>query len=398
MGIKVRKMALILLSGSILLSGTACNLVRRKRVNTDEFVKKAYQETHVTEWTDPVPEGMEIQYVCVRKQRVDSRSELDDEYFEYDDHGRQTAYMEVWENGSYRVEVDYNSDGTVSATRTRQNGSQPGRPGPDTDRVFTYDEKGRIVRAKVTTKSQNNGNDSTTSFEFLYDEKGYLIATKGENDADWSPYEDWSPYGYDEETSPRKEHHVEFNQPSTLFFTTFEPYDIVTYYFDDNGLLAEVSKNGDRKIAQYTDGVLTGWKMEMPHGYSLYDTDGNYLAQYSETGELEEEREYNDHGDLVRSQSWENGKLIDDTIWEYTYDEQGIVILETSEFWSLRTKDDGSTEEHVFTASNQYTYDEHGLLIIEEQKISGRFSEIIVYDYEAVLVPSGTKVPSVPHT
>lgn len=71
--------------------------------------------------------------------------------------------------------------------------------------------------------------------------------------------------------------------------------------------------------------------MEMPHGYSLYDTDGNYLAHYSETGELEEEREYNGHGDLVRSQSWENGKLIDDTIWEYTYDEQGKVILETSE-------------------------------------------------------------------
>ncbi len=101
---------------------------------------------------------------------------------------------------------------------------------------------------------------------------------------------------------------------------------------------------------------------------------------------------------MVRSQSWENGKLIDDTIWEYTYDGQGKVILETSEFWSLRTKDDGSTEESTFTASNQYTYDEHGLLTVEESRIDGRFVEIYVYDYEAVLVPSGTKVPSVPHT
>ena len=260
MGIKVRKTALILLSGSILLSGTACNLKRRKKVNTNKFIKQAYQETHVTEWTDPVPEGMEIQYVCVRKQRVDNRSELTDEYFEYDDHGRQTAYMEVWENGSYRVEVDYNSDGTVSATRTRKNGSQIEPTAPDTDRFFTYDEKGRIVRENVTKKTQKNGNDSTTSVEFQYDEKGCLIATKGVNDTDWTPY------GYNEEPSPHTEYHVEFNQPSTLFFMDFKPYDIVTYYFDEDGLLAAVTKNGDRKKALYTDGVLTGWKMESPYG------------------------------------------------------------------------------------------------------------------------------------
>lgn len=242
MGIKVRKTALILLSGSILLSGTACNMRINKRVNADKFIKQAYQETHVTEWTDSVPEGMEIQYVCVRKQRVDDRSELRDEYFEYDDHGRQTAYMEAWENGSYRVEVDYNSDGTVSATRTRKNGSQYEPTAPDTDRFFTYDEKGRIVRENVTKKSQKNGNDSTTSVEFLYDEKGCLIATKRENDTDWSPY-----HGYDEEPFPHKEYHVEFEQPSALFSSSFEPYNIVTYYYDDDGLLAAVSKNGTCK-------------------------------------------------------------------------------------------------------------------------------------------------------
>ena len=111
-----------------------------------------------------------------------------------------------------------------------------------------------------------------------------------------------------------------------------------------------------------------------------------------------EKYEYNDHGDEVRSQSWENGKLVSDITSEYTYDEQGKVILETSEFWSLRTKDDGSTEELTFTTSNQYTYDEHGLLIINERKFNGKFDEIIVYDYEAVLVPTGTKVPSVLNT
>ena len=391
MGIKVRKTALILLSGSILLSGTACNMRINKRVNADKFIKQAYQETHVTEWTDSVPEGMEIQYVCVRKQRVDDRSELRDEYFEYDDHGRQTAYMEAWENGSYRVEVDYNSDGTVSATRTRKNGSQYEPTAPDTDRFFTYDEKGRLVRKNVTEKSRKNGNDSTTSVEFQYDEKGCLIATKGVNDTDWTPY------GYNEEPSPHTEYHVEFNQPSTLFFMSFEPYEIATYYFDEDGLLAAVTKNGDRKKALYTDGVLTGWKMESPYGYgySLYDTDENYLAGYSASGELEEKYEYNDHGDRVRSQSWENGKLVSDITSEYTYDEQGKVLLETSKFWCLTPKADGTTEELTFTSTHQFTYDEHGLLTIEEAKIDGKFVEIYVYDYEAVLVPSGTKVPSV---
>lgn len=389
MGIKVRKTALILLSVSILLSGTACNLKRRKRVNAKKFIKQAYQETHVTEWTGPVPEGMEIQYVCVRKQRVNDRSELSDERYEYDDHGHQTSYMDVWANGSYRVEVDYNSDGTVSATRIRHKGSQPGRPSPDSDGFFTYDENGRLVREE--TKETRNRKDITTSLEFLYDEKGCLIATKRKDDTDWSPY-----HGYDEEPFPHKEYHVEFEQPSALFSSSFKPYDIVTYYYDEDGLLAAVSKDGDCKIALYTDGVLTGWKMEMPHGYSLYDTDGNYLAYYSETEG--EKYEYNDHGDEVRSQSWENGKLVSDITSEYTYDEQGKVIQETSEFWSLRTKDDGSTEELTFTTSNQYTYDEHGLLIIKERKINGKFDEIIVYDYEAVLVPTGTKVPSVLNT
>lgn len=389
MGIKVRKSALILLSVSILLSGTACNLRRRKRVNAKKFIKQAYQETHVTEWTGPVPEGMEIQYVCVRKQRVNDRSELSDERYEYDDHGHQTSYMDVWANGSYRVELDYNSDGTVSATRTKHEGSQSS-PYIDTDRTFTYDEMGRIVRGEVKETS-HNGRVSTSSSEYLYDEKGCLIATKGVNDTDWSPY-----HGYDEEPFPHKEYHVEFTQPSALFSSSFDPFDIVTYYYDEDGLLAAVSKDGDCKIALYTDGVLTGWKMEMPYGYSLYDTDGNYLAYYSETGG--EKYEYNAHGDRIRSQSWENGKLVSDITSEYTYDEQGKVILETSEFWSLRTNEDGSTEESTFTTSNQYTYDEHGLLIINEGKINGKFDEITVYDYEAVLVPSGTKVPSVLNT
>lgn len=391
MGIKVRKTALILLSVSILLSGTACNLRRRKKVNANKFIKQAYQETHVTEWTDPVPEGMEVQYVCVRKQRVNDRSELSDERYEYDDHGHQTSYMDVWANGSYRLEVDYNSDGTVSATRIRHKGSQPGRPSPDTDGFFTYDEKGRIVREE--TKETRNRKDITTSLEFLYDEKGCLIATKRKDDTDWSPY-----HGYDEEPFPHKEYHVEFEQPSTLFSYNIYPYVIVTYYYDDDGLLAAVSKDGDRKIAQYTDGVLTGWRMESGNGYSLYDIEDNFLAEYSKTGELKSKREYNDHGDEVRSQRWENGKLVSDITSEYTYDEQGKVIQETSEFWSLRTNEDGSTEESTFTASNQYTYDEHGLLIINEGKINGKFDEITVYDYEAVLVPTGTKVPSVLNT
>ena len=391
MGIKVRKVALILLSGSILLSGTACNLIRRKRVNAEKFIKQAYQETHVTEWTGPVPEGMEIQYVCVRTQRVNDSSELSDERYEYDDHGHQTSYMDVWANGSYRLEVDYNSDGTVSATRKRHEGSQPGRPSPDFDEFFTYDENGRLVRNE--RKEARNRKDIPTSLEFLYDEKGCLIATKRKNDTDWSPY-----HVYDEEPFPHKEYHVEFEQPSALFSYGLEPYVIVTYYYDDDGLLAAVSKNGTCKKAQYTDGVLTGWKMESGNGYSLYDTEDNFLAEYSKTGELKSTCEYNDHGDKVRSQRWENGKLVSDITSEYTYDEQGKVIQEIRKFWSLETKDDGSTEELTFTASNQYTYDEHGLLIINEGKINGRFEEITVYDYEAVLVPSGTKVPSVLNT
>ena len=373
MGDKVRKAAWILLIFCIMFSNTACPK-RRKYVRIDEFIKSIDQETHVTEWTDPVPKGTEIQYVVVRRRRVEDNGRLDDYRYEYDEHGHQTAYMEVWENGSYRVEVDYNDEGLVIATRVRHTGSQGRAPYRDSDTSYTYNEKGQLV----------SGRTEDGAFEFMYDEQGRLIATKYRNDTDWNQL------GNDDETFPRSEYRVELRQPSDFISSDYKPYEIVQKFYDENGILVSDQINNKEREFVYSDGVLTGWKVVGPNGYDLYDTDGNFLESRSNTGELKEKYEYNEYGDLIHRSSWKDGTLDYESTWEYTYNAQGQKERAVWKMWTTRYVTETGTDDLTTLYLELYTYDEHGLLIKEEHMIDDKLSYVIAYDYMAVPVPIET--------
>ena len=72
---KARKAGALLLVCCVMLSNSSCRRRKREHVNRDDFVKSVEQEQHVTEWTDPVPQGMEIRYVIVRERKVNLEGE-----------------------------------------------------------------------------------------------------------------------------------------------------------------------------------------------------------------------------------------------------------------------------------------------------------------------------------
>ena len=299
---KARKAGALLLVCCVMFSNSSCRRRKREHVNRDDFVKSVEQEQHVTEWTDPVPQGMEIRYVIVRERKVNLEGELKDYRFEYDDQGRQTAYMEVWTNGSYRVECDYNNDGAVSAIRVRHEGAQGSAPYYDRDRFYTYNEKGQLI--SWYQDETRNGNTSRKSTVYMYDDVGRLIAERSSstdlNNPSPTPAEifgdDWYTYDYDK-TFPRMEYRIELRQPHGNIAADYKPFEIVQRLYDEEG--NPVSGDADNEERDYldSDGLPEGWKR-------------NYTEEHSQLT-------HDEHGLLIIEKCVENGIVSDITVYDY---------------------------------------------------------------------------------
>ena len=373
MGTKTRRVCLILLVGSVLFANSACNPRRSKKVDVNSFMDSVDKETHVEEWSEPVPDRMEIKYVRIREQRVDNTGLLNDYLFEYDDLGRQTAFMDVWENGSYRVEVTYNDNDTIAGMTVKNEGAQS-TPTVDHVKVYTYNDMGQII--SVTDDETRHNNTYKNLTEYTYDEQGRLIAVKQEGRNTYS-----RSFENNDETFPHSEYRIEFKPPLQAEFISsdYSPYKIVQLFYDEDGILVSKEEDDILKHFIYTDGVLTGSRSDGQSGYSLYDANGNLIESYSNTGSLEYKYEYNEHGDMTLSERRKDGVLESKDTWDYTYDPQGKILTRAGHYWQLDITE--------FSALETYSYDEHGLLIKVEDTIDGKFSFMYVYDYKAILVP-----------
>ena len=70
---------------------------------------------------------------------------------------------------------------------------------------------------------------------------------------------------------------------------------------------------------------------------------------------------------------------------EYEYDSDGNLVRSTSDDWYIHQ---GKEEEEIrHTGEHIYEYDKHGLLVAEYWSGDSGFSTMIVYSYEAILVP-----------
>ena len=98
-------------------------------------------------------------------------------------------------------------------------------------------------------------------------------------------------------------------------------------------------------------------------------------------GSVLEKWEYNENGDTVLFEQYDNGVLVDKTTTSVSYDGAGNKQTKTSDFWYVM---DG--EEKTFTAKTTYSY-RNGLLVSELDEIDGDFSSLKVYTYKAILVP-----------
>ena len=239
---------------------------------------------------------------------------------------------------------------------------------PDFKAEFKYNGDGQLV-SYSETMVLNDGSEETSTEEYEY-ENGHLIRGEGKD------------FQYNDKELPYYDYVAEV-------YEDYEGRDvrIVKYFYDENWV--KISRETDESTVtyEYENGVLTGSSSVDQWGYvSVYDAEDHLLTTHDKDGNLITHNEYNEHGDNIFHEDWRDGKCNSRHTTTYKYDDRGNLIELNRDFWSVNR--DG--EENAFSSRDTYEYDEHGILITEVTWISGSFSNMTVYSYEAILVPAGS--------
>jgi len=360
-----------------MLSMSGCFIFRRAlnvksttaAVSFEEVSEDLMKEVSVTEWSGMVPEGMEVKYVVVKKVYSDG-SNRDVDIFDYDKAGRISYHNR--ENSAYHDEwkVFYNDDGTIARREHKSikaTGSAPAYPDYFAD--YNYNEKKQLVSYTV-----NMSGKGETTYKFEYKE-GHLV-------------------------------HADDNSGGKSYTYSLEPdyYDYCAVVSDDIDATPEVKiykrtysdDSFDRILTEqyeydeyetqyvYNGMILEGWYHVNQWGYKTkYDAKGNMTEEQGPDGSIIEKWDYNERGDETLHERYDEGKLKEKTKTTYDYDTAGNKLTETSDWW---TETDG--EEYKFISKTTYKYGDHGLLISEVVEIGGRFTNMTVYAYKAIVVPA----------
>ena len=120
----------------------------------------------------------------------------------------------------------------------------------------------------------------------------------------------------------------------------------------------------DERVTQfeYNGSELTGsYYIDQWGRTHKFDANGNLSAELDKDGSVLEKWEYNENGDRVLYERYDNGVLVNKTTTSVSYDGAG---------------------------NKQTTYSYRiGLLVSELDEIDGDFSSLKVYAYKAILVP-----------
>ena len=289
--------------------------------------------TNAPDWTDAVPEGMEVKYMITHEKRTDNNLNINESIYQYDDQGRVDVKHYKYGATHLQTTYFYNEDGTVAKEELRviKNGFTKNE---DLDTVYEYNGQGLLIR--------------------------YLIYEPG--DAEPSGY---GPYH-------------EYDEEGRLIRKT-ESSSVTTYQYEGDALVS----------------TITEYDYEWhPTATEEYDEQGNlihYIYVSTKTAEDGSEQEYkeetfyeyNDKNDQVSYASWKGGELYYQTETEYSYDTDGRIVTEKETAHGKNI--DGSKYTAVFETT--YTYEIHGLLERKETMLDGKFSERTEYTYEPILVP-----------
>lgn len=365
---KAIKTATMISAACCLISMSGCFLRPiTKKYSYEQASEELLKCIEVKEPEGAVPEGMEVMYVMTRKVYMDYEGHSSDYRYEHDGEGRETAMISDKDETPSRVSRTFNDDGTIASKEKVTTGEVKGYRSPDFRIEFKYNDDGQLV--SFSEKKELSDSEEITTEEYEY-ENGHLVRGEGKeyqyNDTEL-PY-----YDYVAEVSENYEgRHV----------------SIVKYYYDGNWV--RISRETDESTVtyEYENGVLTGTTSVDQWGYvSVYDAGGNLLTTHDKDGNLITHNEYNEHGDNILHEDWRSGKCTSRNTATYEYDDRGNRTVMNKDFWSVNS--DG--EEHSFSSRDAFQYDEHGLLISEVTEISGSFTNMTVYSYEAILVPAGS--------
>ncbi|MBO4688034.1 MAG: hypothetical protein J5636_05930 [Clostridiales bacterium] len=307
------------------MTGCLSLLQRGPRRNADP--------TDAPDWTDPVPDGMEVMYVLSCRYRVDNNGNWTESTYQYDDQGRVSTEDYKYGGTHLQTTFFYNEDGTLAREEHRiiKNGFTKNR---EFDKVYEYNDQGLLL----TYKNYDVGKDEPNGYGpyHEYDEDGNLIRL--------SDYPTITTYQYE----------------NGVLVSSFTEYD----YERHPTASEEFDENGNLIHYLYV---------------STIEADDGSEQEYRD----ESFYEYNDKNDQISYVNWENGEIDYRTETEYTYDNEGKVLTEKKTTHGSYL--DGKKYTAVFETT--YTYDKHGLLIRKETTLDGKFSEREEFDYVPMLQP-----------
>lgn len=371
----LKRISCILCAALLMLSMTGCFFLRRSTASTSfdyEELRKTVtedltNEISVTDWNGNVPDGMEVKYVVVKEVYRNDRSR-DTELYDYDKAGRviyyksdSSAYTDEWK-------LAYNDDGTIARREYRSLKARGSAPAcPDYTAEYEYNDKKQLVSFSYTT----NGH---LTYKFEY-ENGHLVHTDLYGGKDYtysteSEYYDYCVVVSDDINTSNEQDDIRICK-RTYADDTFEKVLTEQYEYDE--WVTQFEYNGSELTGSY---YIDQWGRT-----HKFDANGNLSAELDKDGSVLEKWEYNENGDRVLYERYDNGVLVDKTTTSVLYDGAGNKQTETSDFWYVM---DG--EEKTFTAKTTYSY-RNGLLVSELDEIDGDFSSLKVYAYKAILVP-----------
>ena len=371
----LKRVSCILCTALLMLSMTGCFFLRRSTASTsfdeEKLRKKVTEdltnEISVTDWNGNVPDGMEVKYVVVKEVYRDDRSR-DTKLYDYDKAGRVIYYKSDSSTYSKEWKLVYNGDGTIARREYRSLKARGSAlAGPDYTAEYEYNDKKQLVSFSYIT----NGH-FTYKFEY---ENGHLVHTDLYGGKDYtysteSEYYDYCVVVSDDINISNEDNDIRICK-RTYADDTFEK--VLTEQYENDERVIQFEYNGSELTGSY---YIDQWGRT-----HKFDAKGNLSAELDKDGSVLEKWEYNENGDTVLFEQYDNGVLVDKTTTSVSYDGAGNKQTKTSDFWYVM---DG--EEKTFTAKTTYSY-RNGLLVSELDEIDGDFSSLKVYAYKAILVP-----------
>ena len=371
----LKRISCILCAALLMLSMTGCFFLRRSTASTsfdeEKLRKKVTEdltnEISVTDWNGNVPDGMEVKYVVVKEVYRDDRSR-DTKLYDYDKAGRVIYYKSDSSTYSKEWKLVYNGDGTIARREYRSLKARGSAlAGPDYTAEYEYNDKKQLVSFSYIT----NGH-FTYKFEY---ENGHLVHTDLYGGKDYtysteSEYYDYCVVVSDDINIGNEDNDIRICK-RTYADDTFEK--VLTEQYENDERVIQFEYNGSELTGSY---YIDQWGRT-----HKFDANGNLSAELDKDGSVLEKWEYNENGDTVLFEQYDNGVLVDKTTTSVSYDGAGNKQTKTSDFWYVM---DG--EEKTFTAKTTYSY-RNGLLVSELDEIDGDFSSLKVYAYKAILVP-----------